>query len=86
MIIRSNVDLIYSYAIVDVTEHATFSSAPSSELQALPFVRPALMNGSAGAVVAPRGRVLSVIAFTVTNGKIAEIDALLGGGSPCITR
>ena len=51
-----------------------------------PFVRPALVNGGAGAAVAPRGRVLSVIAFTVTNGKIAEIDALLGGGSPCITR
>jgi RNA polymerase sigma factor (sigma-70 family) len=42
-----------------------------------PFVLPALVNGAAGAVVAPRGRVLSVMAFTVTNGKIAQIDALL---------
>jgi RNA polymerase sigma-70 factor (ECF subfamily) len=42
-----------------------------------PFVRPALVNGAAGAVVAPRGRVLSVMAFTVTNGKIVQIDALL---------
>ncbi len=42
-----------------------------------PFVRPALVNGAAGAVVAPRGRPLSVMAFTVTNGKIAAIDALL---------
>src|SRR5919109_4607366 len=41
-----------------------------------PFVRPALVNGAAGAVVAPRGRVLSVMAFTVTNGKIVQIDAL----------
>jgi hypothetical protein len=42
-----------------------------------PFVRPALVNGAAGAVVAPRGRLFSVVAFTVTNGKITQINALL---------
>ncbi len=42
-----------------------------------PFVRPALVNGAAGAVVAPPGGVFSVMAFTVTNGKIAQIDVLL---------
>jgi RNA polymerase sigma-70 factor (ECF subfamily) len=42
-----------------------------------PFVRPALVNGAAGAVVAPDGRVFSVMAFTVTNEKIIQIDALL---------
>jgi hypothetical protein len=42
-----------------------------------PFVIPALVNGAAGAVVAPRGRLFSVIAFTVTEGKITQIDGLL---------
>jgi RNA polymerase sigma-70 factor (ECF subfamily) len=42
-----------------------------------PFVRPALVNAAAGAVVALRGRLLSVMAFTVTSGKIVQIDALL---------
>ncbi|MGN6166603.1 MAG: sigma factor-like helix-turn-helix DNA-binding protein [Solirubrobacteraceae bacterium] len=42
-----------------------------------PFVRPALVNGGAGAVVAPHGRVFSVMAFTVTNEKIVQIDVLL---------
>jgi len=42
-----------------------------------PFIRPALVNAAAGAVVAPRGRVMSVMAFTVTNAKIVQIDALL---------
>jgi ketosteroid isomerase-like protein len=42
-----------------------------------PFVRAALVNGTAGAVVAPRGRVVSVMAFTVTNGRIVRIDALV---------
>jgi ketosteroid isomerase-like protein len=41
-----------------------------------PFVRPALVNGVAGAVVAPGGRPFSVLAFTVSGGKIVEIDAL----------
>jgi ketosteroid isomerase-like protein len=42
-----------------------------------PFVRPVLVNGAAGAVVAPGGRLFSVMAFTVTNGKIIRIDALV---------
>ncbi len=42
-----------------------------------PFVKPALVNGAAGAVVAPHGRPFSVMAFTVTNAKITQIDALL---------
>jgi len=42
-----------------------------------PFVIPALVNGAAGAVVAPAGRLFSVMAFTVTGGKISRIDALL---------
>ncbi|MGH3396486.1 MAG: RNA polymerase sigma factor SigJ [Streptosporangiaceae bacterium] len=49
-------------------------SSTYSELA--PFVRPALVNGAAGAVVAPAGRVFSVMAFTVTNGKITQIAAL----------
>jgi RNA polymerase sigma factor (sigma-70 family) len=41
-----------------------------------PFVRPAVVNGVAGVVVAPGGEPFSVMAFTVRNGKIVEIDAL----------
>ncbi len=41
-----------------------------------PFVRPALVNGAAGVVVAPRGRPFAVMGFTVRRGRIAEIDVL----------
>jgi RNA polymerase sigma-70 factor (ECF subfamily) len=41
-----------------------------------PFVRPALVNGAAGVVVAPRGKPFSVMGFTVVGGKIVEIDAI----------
>ena len=39
-------------------------------------LRPALVNGAAGVVVFMRGRPVTVIGFTVTEGKIAEIDAI----------
>ena len=41
-----------------------------------PFVRPALVNGAAGAVVAPHGRVFSVMGFVVSGGRIVAIDVL----------
>jgi RNA polymerase sigma-70 factor (ECF subfamily) len=43
---------------------------------AIPFARPALINGAAGAIVAAHGRPLSVMGFTVTGGKILAIDVL----------
>ena len=39
-----------------------------------PFARQALVNGAAGAVVGREGQLLSVVAFTVTDGKISTID------------
>jgi RNA polymerase sigma-70 factor (ECF subfamily) len=42
-----------------------------------PFVRPAVVNGVAGVVVAPNGQPYSVMAFTVREGRIVEIDALV---------
>jgi RNA polymerase sigma-70 factor (ECF subfamily) len=41
-----------------------------------PFVRPVLVNGVAGVVVAPEGQAFSVMAFTVVDGRIVAIDAL----------
>ena len=41
-----------------------------------PFVRPALVNGAAGVVVAPHGEPFSVMGFTVVGGRIVEIDAI----------
>ncbi len=41
-----------------------------------PFARTALVNYAAGAVAVRNGRPLSVMAFTVTGGKIAAIDVI----------
>jgi RNA polymerase sigma-70 factor (ECF subfamily) len=39
-------------------------------------VRPVLVNGAAGAVITVRGRPFAVMGFTVSQGKIVEIDAI----------
>ena len=39
-----------------------------------PFARPAVVNGAAGAVVGRDGRLISVVAFTVADDRIVEID------------
>lgn len=41
-----------------------------------PFVYPALVNGAAGVVIAPKGRPQFVMAFTVADGRIVAIDVL----------
>lgn len=42
--------------------------------------RPALVNGAVGVVVAPRGRLLMVLGFTITRGKVVEIDVIADPG------
>jgi RNA polymerase sigma-70 factor (ECF subfamily) len=68
--------------VVPVGAPAVVRGAQAVARQALtfarlsPFVRPALVNGAAGVVVAPGGRPVSVMGFTVRHGKIVEIDIL----------
>src|SRR6266700_3986994 len=45
------------------------------------YARPALVNGAAGIVArTPDGRLLAVMGFTVSRGKIVEIDIVAGPG------
>jgi RNA polymerase sigma-70 factor (ECF subfamily) len=38
------------------------------------FARPAVVNGAAGVVVAPHGRPVAIVGFTIARGRIAAID------------
>jgi RNA polymerase sigma-70 factor, ECF subfamily len=69
-VLRCETSLVLRGAAAVAGHTATYSKL-------YPFVSPALVNGAAGAVVAPHGRLFSVMAFNVTNGKITQIDALL---------
>ena len=40
------------------------------------LVRPALVNGAIGVVMAPRGRLTRALTFTIANGKITEIEVI----------
>ena len=40
------------------------------------FAQPALVDGAVGVVVARRGRLFVVLRFTITDGKIVEIDVV----------
>jgi hypothetical protein len=40
------------------------------------FTQPALVNGTVGLVMAPRGRLFLVLGFTITDGKITDIDVV----------
>lgn len=51
-----------------VAKRATKGSAQAAQ--------PALVNGTVGVLVAPRGRLLLVLGFTITQGKIVAIDVV----------
>lgn len=40
------------------------------------FTRPALIDGSPGLVMAPGGRLFLVLAFTIVDDKVTEIDII----------
>jgi RNA polymerase sigma-70 factor (ECF subfamily) len=52
--------------------------ARSAQAGALPtaVLMPVLINGAAGVIVLVNGRPFTVMAFTVSNGKVAEIDVI----------
>jgi RNA polymerase sigma-70 factor (ECF subfamily) len=54
------------------------AAAVARQARAIPgaLVRPALVNGAAGAVITVGGQPFAVMGFTVVEGKIVEIDAI----------
>jgi RNA polymerase sigma-70 factor (ECF subfamily) len=40
------------------------------------FVRPALVNGAVGVVLAPGGRLVRALSFTFAGGKIVQVDVV----------
>ena len=45
-------------------------------------VQPALVNGSAGLVLAPRGRLSRALSFTIERGKIVQVDIIADPRAP----
>ena len=53
-----------------------FLAAPSFVSRSLRSVQPALIEGSMGLLVAPRGRLSRVLIFRVADGKLTRIDVV----------
>ena len=56
--------------------HGAQAVAPFAMRGRARAARPVLVNGAVGVVVAPRGRLMMVLDFTIHDGKIAAIDAI----------
>jgi ketosteroid isomerase-like protein len=69
-VLRAGASLVLRGAEAVAGHTATYS-------RLYPLVRPVLVNGAAGVVVAGRDQLFSVMAFAVTNGRITRIDALV---------
>jgi RNA polymerase sigma-70 factor (ECF subfamily) len=76
VVVRSDGGVVRPGASVVIRGAAAVAEQALTFARLSPYVRPALVNGAAGVVVAPRGRPFSVMGFTVVRGKIVEIDAL----------
>jgi RNA polymerase sigma-70 factor (ECF subfamily) len=42
----------------------------------LRFVQPALINGSVGLILAPRGKLSRVLTFTFANAKVTRVEVI----------
>jgi RNA polymerase sigma factor (sigma-70 family) len=69
-VLRSEASIVVRGAEAVASQTAIYS-------RLFPFVKPALVNAAAGAVIDTGEEVVSVMAFTVTNGRISQIDALV---------
>jgi RNA polymerase sigma-70 factor (ECF subfamily) len=67
---RANLTGVVRGAVAVASQAATYAKLS-------PFVHPAIVNGVPGVIVAPRGKVYSIMAFTVHHGKIIAIDSLV---------
>jgi RNA polymerase sigma factor (sigma-70 family) len=76
VVLRSDGGVVRPGASVVVRGARAVAKRALTFAQPSAFVRPALVNGAAGVVVAADGRPLSVMGFTVRRGKIVAIDVL----------
>ncbi len=76
VLLRSDGGALRPVASIVARGAETVASRALTFARLSPFVRPALVNGAAGVVVAPGGRPFSVMGFTIRRGRIVEIDAL----------
>ncbi len=67
---------VTSGAPTEVRGAAVWAKQAVAFRQLARLVRPALVNGAIGVVMAPRGRLVRALTFKIANGKITEIEVI----------
>lgn len=74
LVVRS--DMVPPGAPAEIRGAAAYAKQASAFGKAARMVRPALVNGAIGAVLAPRGRLMRALRFTIVNGRITQIEII----------
>lgn len=76
VVVRADYGPVSASASRQVSGAHTVAEQALSFSRLIPFARPALVNGAAGVIVARDGQPMTLMGFTVSHGKITEIDIL----------
>ena len=76
VVVRADYGAMPAGASRQVRGARTVAGQALSFSRLIPFARPALVNGTAGIVVARDGQPFTIMGFTIRHGKITEIDIL----------
>src|SRR3954465_7438741 len=76
VVLRVDRGAAFPGASVEVHGAREVAQRASGYARLAPYGRPAIVNGAAGVVVAPKGKPFAVMGFTIVGGKIVEIDLL----------
>jgi RNA polymerase sigma-70 factor (ECF subfamily) len=74
LVVRS--DMVPSGAPAEIRGAAAWAKQASAFGKAARLLRPALVDGALGGVLAPRGRLMRAVRFTIANGKITRIEII----------
>jgi len=74
LVVRS--DMVPPGVPAEIRGAAVYAKQASAFGKAAQLVRPALVNGTIGLVLAPRGRLMRALRLTVANGTITEIEII----------
>ena len=69
-------DMLPSGAPTEIRGAAAWAKGAVAYGHMARLTQPALVNGAIGVVVAPRGRLVRALRFTIANGKITEIEVI----------
>jgi RNA polymerase sigma factor (sigma-70 family) len=76
VVVRADASVGIAGGPTEVRGAQNWARSAIAAAQGARFAQPALVNGAVGLVVAPRGRLFRALSFTITDGKIVQVDVI----------